>query len=153
MPTGLGSRLTFSSSHPSVPPQYHRAKEPNSSATNALIAALPPIPIRLVPSSLLHPSVTVPQRQLRLHQQGRRRTESEGIVADRWSSGMWMVLTAVAIVFLAAPQARADEKVVANVPFDFVAGGVRMPAGRYVVTETEYPGVLLVQNSDGRHTA
>src|SRR5207237_10186334 len=93
-----------------------RAKEPNSSATNALIAALPPIPIRLVPSSLLHPSVTVPQRQLRLHQQGRRRTESEGIVADRWSSGMWMVLTAVAIVLLAAPQARADEKLVGNVP-------------------------------------
>ena len=28
-----------------------------------------------------------------------------------------------------------------------------MPAGRYVVAETEYPGVLLVQNSDGRHTA
>ena len=28
-----------------------------------------------------------------------------------------------------------------------------MPAGRYVVAETEYPGVILVENSDGRHTA
>jgi hypothetical protein len=59
---------------------------------------------------------------------------------------------AVAILGLAAA-ARADEKVVAQVPFEFTAGGVRLPAGSYTIAETENPGILLVQDTAHRHSA
>ncbi len=53
----------------------------------------------------------------------------------------------------AASTARA-ESVVAKVPFDFIVGNMRLPAGEYVVTETS-PGsaVLAITSADGRDVA
>ena len=59
---------------------------------------------------------------------------------------------AVAILGIAAA-ARADQKVVAQIPFAFTAGGARLPAGSYVIAETENPGILLVQDTAQRHAA
>src|SRR2546427_13308791 len=36
--------------------------------------------------------------------------------------------------------ARADERIVAKVPFSFIVGGVRLPAGDYTVTENMFNG-------------
>jgi hypothetical protein len=46
--------------------------------------------------------------------------------------------------------ARAEEKVIAQVPFDFVVGGLTMPAGRYIVTETDDPALVSIAN-ENRH--
>jgi hypothetical protein len=45
--------------------------------------------------------------------------------------------------------ARAEEKVIAQVPFDFVVGGLTMPAGRYIVTETDDPALVSIANENG----
>jgi hypothetical protein len=62
-----------------------------------------------------------------------------------------MAIGAVVAILGFAAAARADEKTMAKVPFDFVAGGVRLPAGSYTIAETENPGVLLVQDEHRRH--
>ena len=48
--------------------------------------------------------------------------------------------------------ARADERIVAKVPFSFIVGGVRLPAGDYTVTENMFngEGVCLIASADGR---
>ena len=59
------------------------------------------------------------------------------------------VLTAITTG--AASTARADERIVANVPFAFIVGDMRMPAGKYVVMEvSDGSGVLEVTSVDGR---
>src|SRR5689334_3451038 len=46
--------------------------------------------------------------------------------------------------------ARAQEEVVAKVPFDFIVNGKQMPAGDYQVSQIfEGSGVLTVANADG----
>ena len=53
---------------------------------------------------------------------------------------------------IAAP-ARADETVVAKVPFAFIVGDRSMPAGDYTVRETsEAPAVVSIESLDGRRT-
>ena len=62
-----------------------------------------------------------------------------------------MVLGA-AVVFLGIAQsARADEEVVARVPFDFIVGGQRLPAGKYVVTQNR--ALVSIASADRRHFA
>ena len=48
-----------------------------------------------------------------------------------------------------ASPARAEERVIARVPFDFVVGSVKMPAGRYVVTEGDDPALVSIANANG----
>jgi hypothetical protein len=63
-----------------------------------------------------------------------------------------MIATALAAIGLAvASPARADERLTANVPFEFIVGHVRLPAGNYVISETSTSGVLVVQSADRRH--
>ena len=64
---------------------------------------------------------------------------------------VWMVLGAAVMVFGVASSARADEEVVARVPFDFVAGGVRLPAGKYLVTQNQ--ALVSIASTDRRHFA
>jgi len=45
--------------------------------------------------------------------------------------------------------ARAEEKVIARVPFDFVVGSLTMPAGRYIVTEADDPALVSIANENG----
>jgi hypothetical protein len=64
---------------------------------------------------------------------------------------VWMALGAVVMVLGIAPSARAGEEVVARVPFDFIVGGQRLPAGKYVVTQNQ--ALVSIANTDRRHFA
>jgi hypothetical protein len=56
----------------------------------------------------------------------------------------------LALAFLAATQvARAQEPLLVNVPFDFIAGKMTLPAGEYRVQKpADDSGVLLIQRTD-----
>jgi hypothetical protein len=62
-----------------------------------------------------------------------------------------MVLGAAVMVLGIAQSARADEEVVARVPFDFIVGGQRLPAGKYVVTQNR--ALVSIASTDRRHFA
>lgn len=64
---------------------------------------------------------------------------------------VWMVVGSIVMILGVAPSARADQEVVARVPFDFVAGGVRLPAGSYVVTEWFGQTLVSIESTDRRH--
>lgn len=67
------------------------------------------------------------------------------------SPKVWIAM-AIALVGVAiASPARADERLVANVPFEFIVGHLRLPAGHYVVSETSTPAVLSIMSTDRRH--
>jgi hypothetical protein len=65
-----------------------------------------------------------------------------------------IVLAAASMAIGAASVARADERIVAKVPFAFIVGNVRLPAGSYVVKEdmSTGAGVLAIQSADGRRS-
>ena len=65
----------------------------------------------------------------------------------------WMVFGAALMVLGSAASARADEEVVARVPFDFIAGGVRLPAGKYFVTQQGLTSLVSIESADRRHFA
>jgi hypothetical protein len=70
---------------------------------------------------------------------------------ERVTLKMWMMM-AVTLVGVAAPNpARADERLTAKVPFEFIVGQSRLPAGNYVVTETSTSGVMSIVSADNRH--
>ena len=57
----------------------------------------------------------------------------------------------LALALLAASQpARAQERLIADIPFAFTAGAMTLPAGEYRVERlTEDPATLLIQRTDG----
>jgi hypothetical protein len=62
-----------------------------------------------------------------------------------------VLLATVVMTIGAASAARADERIVANVPFAFIVSGVRLPAGSYTITENANGGgVCLIASDDGR---
>jgi hypothetical protein len=67
---------------------------------------------------------------------------------------LWLVPAAALLVVASPAAARAEESVVATVPFAFIVGSARMPAGDYVIKEsTDDPDLLSIESKDGRHTA
>jgi hypothetical protein len=63
---------------------------------------------------------------------------------------LFLIVTAVAVGIGRPSVARADGLVTAEIPFDFIVGDTRMPAGDYTISETSTgPTVLLVESSDG----
>ncbi len=70
----------------------------------------------------------------------------------RLTAMVWMGMAA-AIVLGGPARARADEIIVVTVPFDFMAGNSRFPAGRYEVTDSSNPGVVSIQSADRVHRA
>jgi hypothetical protein len=58
-----------------------------------------------------------------------------------------------AVMLLAASFAHADEKVVAKVPFEFMVGQLRLPAGEYVVSQLDNPALVSIASEDRRHFA
>jgi hypothetical protein len=69
---------------------------------------------------------------------------------------VWWVFLATSLVMVGgASLARADdEKIVARVPFAFMVGDSRMPAGDYVVKEmSDDPSVMSIASADGRQFA
>src|SRR5437899_1540631 len=63
----------------------------------------------------------------------------------------WTALLSAAIVIAGASPARADQKLRATVPFDFIVGDLRLPPGEYVVTELDDPAVVSIASTDGHH--
>ena len=63
------------------------------------------------------------------------------------------LMTAAALAaFATASIARANDQVVATVPFPFIAGDARMPAGEYSVTvASEDMSVWSITSVDGKH--
>jgi hypothetical protein len=62
---------------------------------------------------------------------------------------------AAALALAVAANAQVMNKVSIRVPFDFVAGGKQMPAGRYTVRRigSDAQTVLVISNEDGRTSA
>jgi len=61
-----------------------------------------------------------------------------------------LIVTTVAVGVGRPSVARADGLVTAKIPFDFIVGDARLPAGDYTISETSTgPTVLLIESSDG----
>jgi hypothetical protein len=65
---------------------------------------------------------------------------------------LWTVVAAAAVLLVAAPAARAQDEVMATVPFDFVVGTARMPAGDYMISE-QSDGVVIKIDGRRNHQA
>ena len=71
-------------------------------------------------------------------------------------ANVFLVLVATASMLgLTASSARADEdQVIAKVPFAFMVGKARLPAGDYRVREASIDGsIISITNADGREVA
>ena len=64
-----------------------------------------------------------------------------------------MVVGLAVMVLGIAPSARADQELTARVPFDFIVGGVRMPAGNYVFTQQDGQSLVSIESRDRHHFA
>jgi hypothetical protein len=62
------------------------------------------------------------------------------------------LLLTLAAASPATPAAPGAQRLVVNVPFEFVAGGKVLPAGRYTITRVvrDSGGALLIRSADGR---
>jgi hypothetical protein len=66
---------------------------------------------------------------------------------------LWVFFAIVLMGISSASVVRADERVVAHVPFAFIVGESRMPAGDYVVKEMDNdPGVISITSADGHRS-
>lgn len=72
---------------------------------------------------------------------------------EHLSLKVWMAVAVTMIGVAIASPARADERILAKVPFDFIVGRSQFPAGDYVITEASASGVLSIANADNRHFA
>ena len=66
------------------------------------------------------------------------------------------IVRGIVVVFAAcgaAAVARADERVVVHVPFDFIVAATELPAGDYIVTKdaSDAQGLLSIESVDGRN--
>jgi hypothetical protein len=63
-----------------------------------------------------------------------------------------IVLGTSAILLTAATAVRAEERIVATVPFEFVVGDAHLPAGGYEITSTSgEPGLMSISSMGGQH--
>jgi hypothetical protein len=60
-----------------------------------------------------------------------------------------LTVAAAAVTLAHAAPARAQDEVALNVPFDFIAGGTRLPPGHYVIRETSNDDSVLVVERAG----
>jgi len=68
-------------------------------------------------------------------------------------TALGIAVAAAGLSLAAASTARAEETIVAHVPFPFVVGAVHFPAGAYIVKEEEAgAGVLQIVSADGRYS-
>jgi hypothetical protein len=61
------------------------------------------------------------------------------------------VLVAASAGVLSSAQAQADETEIANVPFDFYAGGQKMPAGEYTIGIDIQGDRIALRDASGKH--
>jgi hypothetical protein len=69
----------------------------------------------------------------------------------RLTPKVWIAAALTMIGIASATVARADERLTAKVPFDFIVGNMRLPAGSYVFGETSTSGILAIESADRRH--
>jgi hypothetical protein len=75
----------------------------------------------------------------------------EDTMKTQMTKAAWMGLAVLAMAVGGASRARADDLVVATVPFAFTVGGSQLPPGTYTVKSLENdPSVLAIESSDGR---
>lgn len=65
---------------------------------------------------------------------------------------LMLSLMAVAVM-LSSRVAQAQDRVIANIPFDFAAGNTKLPAGEYTVKVVEATRMLLVVNTADPHAS
>jgi len=66
---------------------------------------------------------------------------------------LWVSFAIVLVVVSTASVARAEELVVAHVPFAFIVGESRLPAGDYIVKEVDSdPSVISITSADGHQS-
>ena len=64
-----------------------------------------------------------------------------------------MVLATALIAVATASTARADDRIIANVPFAFIAGDSRLPAGEYTLkVASDDLSIWAITSADGRRT-
>jgi hypothetical protein len=67
-------------------------------------------------------------------------------------SGVFFAI--VLVVVFSGSVVRAEERVVAHVPFAFIVGDSRLPPGDYLVEDVENdPGVMSITSTDGHQAA
>lgn len=66
---------------------------------------------------------------------------------------MLMLSLMALAVMLSSRVAQAQDRVIANIPFDFAAGSTKLPAGEYTVKVVEATRMLLVQNTADPHAS
>ena len=69
------------------------------------------------------------------------------------TTNVWMVLTMALMAIAGASPAHADQMLVTTVPFDFIVGEARLPAGDYIVTEMPQEGMVSIARKDRERTA
>jgi hypothetical protein len=67
------------------------------------------------------------------------------------SPKIWIAMAITLVGVAVASPARADDRLVANVPFEFIVGHLRLPAGSYVIAKTSTPAVLAIESAATRH--
>jgi hypothetical protein len=68
----------------------------------------------------------------------------------RLTKTIWFVAIGAAMLLSPAP-ARAQGLITATVPFDFIAGDRRLPAGDYVISDSDDLAVLTIASVDRRN--
>src|SRR5215475_10125117 len=70
-------------------------------------------------------------------------------------SALFLLVTAAAAASVARPSVvSAEGLVTAKIPFDFIAGDTRLPAGDYTIREAaDGPTVLLIESSNGERAS
>ena len=65
-----------------------------------------------------------------------------------------IVLATAAVAVGSASMARADDEMTLKVPFAFIAGDTKLPAGNYVVRNmADGSGIVAIVSADGRNVA
>jgi hypothetical protein len=67
------------------------------------------------------------------------------------SPKIWIVMATAFVTAAIATPARAEDRLVADVPFEFIVGHLRLPAGTYVISKTTTPAVLAIESAATRH--
>ena len=72
----------------------------------------------------------------------------------RWVRVSQVIVGAALFVAGSASAARAQERVVATVPFPFIVGNTELAAGSYSVEQPfDDPSIIWIKSTDGRHVA
>jgi len=64
-----------------------------------------------------------------------------------------LTCAAVGLSLVALTPLMAESSLSVNVPYSFIAGKMKLPAGAYTIQEDAVTGVVLIRNSEGKTVA